>query len=168
MSHNQQIAATLSRNLPKKASSLSPWERAVGEGWRSQVRAICPACGGQYVRLTECILSLRQSAICPGSRMAANVENKPYIRRHVECALTEALKDTPVVCILGPRQCGKSTRALRQAPARTYLSLDDQNIFHLAHTDAAPGSPPTGIHISCAVGLEVITSSNRQSRVVTI
>lgn len=67
--------------------------------------------------------------------MAANVENNPYIRRHVERALTEALKDTPVVCILGPRQCGKSTLTLRQAPERTYLSLDDQNIFRLAHTD---------------------------------
>lgn len=67
--------------------------------------------------------------------MASTTDKIHYIGRHVERVLTEALKDTPVVCILGPRQCGKSTLALRQAPARTYLSLDDQNIFALAHTD---------------------------------
>jgi hypothetical protein len=32
-----QITETLSRNLPKKSKRpLSPWERAGGEGWRSQ------------------------------------------------------------------------------------------------------------------------------------
>lgn len=59
----------------------------------------------------------------------------PYIKRHLEAALTEALADTPVVCILGPRQCGKSTLAQHVAPERTYVSLDDQNSYELARLD---------------------------------
>ncbi len=47
----------------------------------------------------------------------------------------EALRDTPVVCILGPRQCGKSTLARHVAPERTYISLDDVNSFQLASAD---------------------------------
>lgn len=70
-----------------------------------------------------------------GESIISNTGTSRYIERHVERALADALKDTPVVCILGPRQCGKSTLALRQAPARTYLSLDDQAVFHLAKTD---------------------------------
>jgi len=59
----------------------------------------------------------------------------PYIRRHLEAALTEALTDTPVVCILGPRQCGKSTLAQHVAPDRAYVSLDDPNSYELARHD---------------------------------
>jgi predicted AAA+ superfamily ATPase len=67
--------------------------------------------------------------------MAADFQNKPYLRRHLEGALTEALTDTPVICILGPRQCGKSTLALHAAPDRAYVSLDDTNTYHLASLD---------------------------------
>jgi len=49
--------------------------------------------------------------------------------------LTEALADTPVVCILGPRQCGKSTLAQHAAPDRAYVSLDDPNSYQLASLD---------------------------------
>ena len=45
------------------------------------------------------------------------------------------LADTPVVCILGARQCGKSTLALRAAPDRVYVSLDDANSYQLARAD---------------------------------
>lgn len=49
--------------------------------------------------------------------------------------LAEALKDTPVVCLLGPRQCGKSTLARHCEPDRDYINLDQQNYFELAGND---------------------------------
>jgi uncharacterized protein len=50
-------------------------------------------------------------------------------------AVAEALKDTPVVCIFGPRQCGKSTLARYCEPNRAYLSLDQRQYFELARND---------------------------------
>jgi predicted AAA+ superfamily ATPase len=67
--------------------------------------------------------------------MPLNPENRPYLKRHLEGALAAALADTPVVCILGPRQCGKSTLAIHAAPDRAYVSLDDPNSFQLARLD---------------------------------
>lgn len=49
--------------------------------------------------------------------------------------LAEALADTPVVCLLGPRQCGKSTLARYSEPDRAYISLDDRNYLNLATHD---------------------------------
>jgi uncharacterized protein len=48
----------------------------------------------------------------------------------------EALQDTPVVLIVGPRQCGKSTLALQHQAGRTYISLDDPVV--LAHAKSNP------------------------------
>jgi len=48
----------------------------------------------------------------------------------------EALADTPVVCLLGPRQVGKSTLAQRIDSDRTYLSLDDSTLLQAARQDA--------------------------------
>lgn len=62
----------------------------------------------------------------------------PYIRRHLQSGLAAALGDTPVVCLLGPRQCGKSTLAIHHDPRRTYFSLDDAQYLTLARQD------PTG------------------------
>ncbi len=45
------------------------------------------------------------------------------------------MKDTPVVCLLGPRQCGKSTLARTYDPARQYLTLDDPNLLAAAIKD---------------------------------
>jgi uncharacterized protein len=58
-----------------------------------------------------------------------------YLQRQLKTALEEALADTPVVGILGPRQCGKSTLAKRHDPKRPYLTLDDQNYLSLAIED---------------------------------
>ncbi len=58
-----------------------------------------------------------------------------YLARHLEPSLAEALEDTPVVCILGPRQCGKSTLAQRCDPERDYINLDDRNYLQLAIED---------------------------------
>jgi len=58
-----------------------------------------------------------------------------YIYRHITPALHEALADTPVVCLLGPRQCGKSTLARHCQPDRSYITLDDRNYLDLATQD---------------------------------
>ena len=47
----------------------------------------------------------------------------------------EAMRDTPVVCILGPRQSGKSTLAMHVDPDRPYVSLDDYNNYQWARVD---------------------------------
>ncbi len=53
----------------------------------------------------------------------------------MRAALEEALADTPVVCVLGPRQIGKSTLVQRLAPDRAYISLDDASFARTAGSD---------------------------------
>ncbi len=55
--------------------------------------------------------------------------------RYIEPTLKAALADTPVVCVLGPRQAGKTTLVQRLAPKRTYLSFDDPNLLNAASHD---------------------------------
>lgn len=45
------------------------------------------------------------------------------------------MRDTPVVCLLGPRQCGKSTLARRFDPKRAYYTFDDPTLFDFATAD---------------------------------
>lgn len=51
--------------------------------------------------------------------------------------LQEALEDTPVVLIHGPRQCGKSTLAkmLGEQRGYRYLTFDDENVLAAAESD---------------------------------
>ncbi len=42
-----------------------------------------------------------------------------------------------MVCILGPRQCGKSTLARKEAGERSYLTLDDEAVLRTARADPA-------------------------------
>lgn len=58
-----------------------------------------------------------------------------YLKRMVVAAVEEALEDTPVVCLLGPRQCGKTTLVIKLAPERAYFSLDDANLLQAAKED---------------------------------
>lgn len=58
-----------------------------------------------------------------------------YLPRRMHAALEEALADTPVVCVLGPRQIGKSTLVQRFAPDRAYISLDDASFALTAKSD---------------------------------
>lgn len=55
--------------------------------------------------------------------------------RSAQSALNIALQDTPVVCILGARQTGKSTLTRIATTDRTYLDLDDENIRATALND---------------------------------
>lgn len=60
-------------------------------------------------------------------------------KRFVERRAEEALLDTPVVLIVGPRRAGKTTLVREMAePDRTYITLDDQTVLEAAQSD------PTG------------------------
>lgn len=61
----------------------------------------------------------------------------PYTRP-LAAAVRAALADTPVVCILGPRQVGKTTLAREFEPRYGYVSLDDAASLAFALED------PTG------------------------
>ena len=55
--------------------------------------------------------------------------------RYIEPVLNAALADTPVVCLLGPRQVGKSTLVQQLKPKQAYISFDDQNLLDAARND---------------------------------
>jgi predicted AAA+ superfamily ATPase len=55
--------------------------------------------------------------------------------RYIEPVLNAALADTPVVCLLGPRQVGKSTLVQQLKPKKVYISFDDQNLLDAARND---------------------------------
>lgn len=67
--------------------------------------------------------------------MSAARSDQAYLPRYLKGALEAALSDTPVVCLLGPRQCGKSTLARLCEPNRHYVSLDDKGYFAFAQQD---------------------------------
>ena len=56
--------------------------------------------------------------------------------RPLVAVLREALADTPVVCLTGPRQSGKTTLVRAMMPERPYFSLD-----HPPYLSAAKGDP---------------------------
>ncbi len=62
-------------------------------------------------------------------------EPEIILPRGMEYAISEAIKDTPVVCLLGPRQCGKSTLVKTLAPGREYLTLDSPSLLAAATKD---------------------------------
>ncbi len=61
--------------------------------------------------------------------------DKPPLKRGLRTGLQTALEDTPVVCVLGARQCGKSTLVAQFAPERTYITLDDAAYLNAAQID---------------------------------
>lgn len=58
-----------------------------------------------------------------------------YLARGAQQRVVDALDDTPVVCLLGPRQCGKSTLVAHLAPDRYLVDLDDATLCQLAQDD---------------------------------
>lgn len=57
-------------------------------------------------------------------------------QRLVEHRAEEALSDTPVVLIVGPRRAGKTTLVRKMGDAgRTYITLDDQTTLDAARSD---------------------------------
>lgn len=65
----------------------------------------------------------------------------PYPRL-LAASLQEALRDTPVVCLLGPRQSGKTTLVRTLEPRYAYLSFDDAATLAFAQAD------PTGFVVA--------------------
>ncbi|MDR1854766.1 MAG: ATP-binding protein [Azoarcus sp.] len=61
----------------------------------------------------------------------------PIFPRLLKTGLLAALQDTPVVCLLGPRQCGKTTLARTLEPDYAYLSFDDDATLTFAQADPA-------------------------------
>ena len=63
--------------------------------------------------------------------------NKEIYPRHVEPRLREALKDSPVVLIQGPRQCGKTTlaQAMGKLAGYQYFTFDDEGTRSYAVED---------------------------------
>lgn len=59
------------------------------------------------------------------------------VARPLKKVIEEALLDTPVVSVLGPRQVGKSTLAKMISPHRKYITLDDENLLQLAFQDSS-------------------------------
>jgi hypothetical protein len=58
--------------------------------------------------------------------------------RFVERRAEEALSDTPVVLIVGPRRAGKTTLVRKlEDTGRTYITLDDQTVLAAAQSDPA-------------------------------
>jgi len=58
--------------------------------------------------------------------------------RFVEHRAIEALSDTPVVLIVGPRRAGKTTLVQKMSDkGRTYITLDDQTVLDAARSDPA-------------------------------
>ncbi len=55
--------------------------------------------------------------------------------RHIEPLVKAALADTPVVCLLGARQVGKTTLCQQLKPKKAYISLDDRDMLLAAQTD---------------------------------
>jgi uncharacterized protein len=61
-----------------------------------------------------------------------------FFPRPLAASLKTALADTPVVCLLGPRQSGKTTLARTLEPRYSYISFDDAATLAFARSD------PTG------------------------
>ena len=57
--------------------------------------------------------------------------------RFLAPVIREALADTPVVCVAGPRQSGKTTLVQHLAPERAFFSLDEDNYYQTAAQDPA-------------------------------
>ena len=58
--------------------------------------------------------------------------NNGLYPRLIAPTIHDVLADTPVLCLLGPRQCGKTTLVKSLFPHRPYVSMDDSFDFESA------------------------------------
>src|SRR5713101_3834847 len=66
------------------------------------------------------------------------MDHRELFHRFAADRVTAALKDTPVVMVNGPRQCGKTTLVRdRVAGERAYVTLDDDTALEGARQDPA-------------------------------
>ena len=73
----------------------------------------------------------------PDSSNFQEIGTRMY-KRFVERRADEALSDTPVVLIVGPRRAGKTTLVRKMEGAgRSYITLDDQTVLSSAKSDPA-------------------------------
>jgi len=72
--------------------------------------------------------------------------NKPsHYSRLIEMRIAEALSDTPVVLVAGPRQAGKTTLVRQMAiEGMRYLTLDDELTLLSARND-----PVGSVRLNC-------------------
>jgi len=61
-----------------------------------------------------------------------NTNNFP---RQLKNRMEIAMKDTPVVLVIGPRQSGKITLVKEYSPPLPYYTLDDDNILNAVKQD---------------------------------
>ena len=66
------------------------------------------------------------------------VSVQSFIPRLLTPAVQTALEDTPVVCLLGPRQSGKTTLVKQLAPERSFISLEKRD-YYIAATEDPDG-----------------------------
>ena len=66
-------------------------------------------------------------------------QDPKLIERFADRPITTALADTPVVMLIGPRQCGKTTLVQQFASkGYTYVTLDDDTVLGSARADPTP------------------------------
>ncbi|MDQ7734720.1 AAA family ATPase [Halomonas sp. SpR1] len=58
-----------------------------------------------------------------------------HLPRLIRDRVVESLADTPMVCLLGPRQVGKTTLVQRIYSERAYLNLGDPTLLAAAQRD---------------------------------
>jgi len=75
-----------------------------------------------------------------------------FIPRRVESMIRDALSNTPVVCVLGARQSGKTALVKRMFPGRPYVNLDTYSEFVMASED--PGSYIERLPDSGTIGIK--------------
>jgi len=61
--------------------------------------------------------------------------DQPYFYRGSRAAIDIAVEDTRVICLKGPRQCGKTTLTKALSPEREFITLDDPTQLALAKKD---------------------------------
>lgn len=73
----------------------------------------------------------------PTLPMPEDASQPPHYVRHVDARLRDALTDTRIVALVGPRQSGKTTlaRKISQEKAMTYVTLDDEQFRQFAMDD---------------------------------